>query len=113
VVWRDRDRVRDQYRQAVDYSLRVVTDYAARQAGEPPLILVVGDHQAAGFVALDDSDHVPVHVIGPASLVEAAADWGWTPGLIPAGEVVPRGMDEMRDLLLETFSPPRMAGGDS
>jgi hypothetical protein len=32
VVWRDRDRVRDQYRQAVDYALTVVFDYAARHA---------------------------------------------------------------------------------
>jgi hypothetical protein len=55
VVWRDRDRVRDQYRQAIDYALNVVFDYAARHAADPPLIFVVGDHQAAGFVALDET----------------------------------------------------------
>jgi hypothetical protein len=69
VVWRDRDRVRDQYRQAVDYALSVVFDYAARHAADPPLIFVVGDHQAAGFVALDDRPDVPIHVIGPDALV--------------------------------------------
>ncbi len=49
-VWRDRDRVRFQYRLAIDYALRTVADYAARHAADPPLILVVGDRQAAGFI---------------------------------------------------------------
>jgi hypothetical protein len=54
VVWRDRDRVRAQYRLAVDYALRTVLSYAERHADDPPLMIVVGDHQAAGFVALDE-----------------------------------------------------------
>ena len=113
VVWRDRDRVRDQYRQAVDYALRVVFDYAARHADDPPLIFVVGDHQAAGFVALDDRPDVPVHVIGPDHLVERAADWGWTDGLLPADDAMPRSMDEMRNLILDAFSRPPRKGSSS
>lgn len=104
VVWRDRDRIRDQYRQAVDYALRTVLDYAARHAGEPPLMFVVGDHQAAAFVALDERPDVPVHVIGPPHLVELVAEWGWSPGLIPAEDAQVRGMDRMRDLILGTFT---------
>jgi hypothetical protein len=113
VVWRDRDRVRDQYRQAVDYALSVVFDYAARHAEDPPLIFVVGDHQAAGFVALDDRPDVLVHVIGPEALVSATAHWGWTPGLVPrdAVEVLP--MDRMRDLILDAYSGPPGPGAES
>jgi hypothetical protein len=115
MVWRDRDRVRDQYRQAVDYALRVVTAYAARHAADPPLMIVVGDHQAAGFVALDDRFDVPVHVIGPPDLVARVASWGWAPGLLPdadpeagdgAGGAAPRGMDTLRDMILTAFSDP-------
>jgi len=113
VVWRDRDRVRDQYRQAVDYALSVVFDYAARHAADPPLIFVVGDHQAAGFVALDDRPDVPVHVIGPEALVTAAADWGWTEGLIPGEGVEVRSMAGMRDMILDAYSRPAGLGGDS
>jgi len=104
VVWRDRDRVRDQYRLAVDYALRVVFDYAARHAGNPPLMIVIGDHQAAGFVALDERPDVPVHVVGPAHLVERTRAWGWERGLHPSesGEVRP--MDRLRDMILDTFS---------
>ncbi len=110
VVWRDRDRVRDQYRQALDYALRVVFDYAARHAGDPPLIFVVGDHQAARFVALDDRPDVPVHVIGPEALVARADGWGWADGLLPGAEVEPRGMHRMRDLILDAFSKNHSEG---
>jgi hypothetical protein len=113
VVWRDHDRVRDQYRQAVDYALRVVFDYAARHAEDPPLILVLGDHQAAAFVAQDDRPDVPVHLIGPSELVDRAASWGWTEGLLPAADTVPRPMDEMRDLLLDAYSTPLPKGSNS
>jgi energy-converting hydrogenase Eha subunit A len=104
VVWRDTDRVREQYRLSIDYSLQTVFDYAARHAGDPPLMIVLGDHQAAGFVALDERPDVPVHLIGPPDLVAKAAEWGWTPGLVPGDDVPVRPMDEMRDLFIRTFS---------
>jgi energy-converting hydrogenase Eha subunit A len=113
VVWRDRDRVRDQYRQAIDYALNVVFDYAARHAENPPLIFVVGDHQAAGFVALDERPDVPVHVIGPRSLVDVTASWGWGEGLLPEDGTEVLSMAAMRDLILDTYSPPAGTGGDS
>lgn len=103
-VWRDRDRVRAQYRAAIDYALSAVFDYAVQHADDPPLMIVLGDHQAADFVALDDRAEVPVHVIGPPHLVERIEDLGWRPGLIPDADQPIVGMDRMRDLLIETFS---------
>ena len=111
VVWRDRDRVRDQYRKAIDYALSVVFDYAARHAETAPLIFVLGDHQAASFVALDERPDVPMHVIGPDHLVERVAAWGWTDGLIPDTSAVARPMKDMRDLILETFTTPIKGNG--
>jgi hypothetical protein len=105
VVWRDRDRVRSQYRLAVDYALRTAFAYAERHADDPPLMIVLGDHQAAGFVALDERPDVPIHLIGPSHLVErAAADWGLSPGLLPAEESSVVAMDRMRNRILRTFS---------
>lgn len=103
-VWRDRDRVREQYRRAVDYALSNVIDYAARHADDPPLMIVTGDHQAADFVALDDRSDVPVHVIGPPELVAQVRDWGWRPGLVPAPDTPVIGMDRMRDRLIGAFT---------
>ena len=104
VVWRDRDRVRTQYRLAVDYALTTVFAYAARHAEAPPLMIIVGDHQAAGFIALDGRPDVPIHFVGPAHLVQRIDADGWRDGLIPAGDAPVVPMDRMRDLILRSFS---------
>ena len=104
VVWRDRGRVRAQYRLAIDYALATVFDYAARQADDPPLMIIVGDHQAAGFIALDDRPDVPIHVVGPHDLVRRFETEGWSDGLIPAPNPAPVPMDRMRDMILRSYS---------
>lgn len=103
VVWRDADRVREKYRLAIDYSLRVVGDYAARIAGAAPLLIVMGDHETAPFIAGVPGADVPVHVIGPPSLVARFADWGWTRGLVPDPDTPPMPMNDVRDALLRTL----------
>jgi len=104
VVWKDYDRVRAYYRRAVDYALQTVFAYAALHADNPPLMIVVGDHQAAGFIALDERPHVPLHVIGPDHLVELLAGDGFSDGLIPASTDSPRGMDLMRSYIVDALS---------
>lgn len=110
VVWRDRDRVRAQYRLAVDYALRTVLAYAERHADDPPLMIVMGDHQTAGFIALDERPDVPIHVIGPDHLVALIRDIGLSPGLIPPDDAPVRPMDEVRDLILEAFTAAPAGG---
>ncbi|WP_224815363.1 sulfatase-like hydrolase/transferase [Hasllibacter sp. MH4015] len=110
VVWRDRDRVRAQYRLAVDYSLRSVMEYALLHADDPPLLLVIGDHQAAEFVALDDRPDVPIHVIGPARLVDPLAEIAPTGGLLPGDDVPVIPMDRLRDILLNVYTTQPIQG---
>ena len=108
VVWRDADRVRDQYRQAIDYALQAVLSYAERSSDRPPLMVILGDHQAAPFVSEIPSRDVPVHLIGPPDLVADFDDWGWTPGLVP-GETLPAWpMSAFRDRFIRALSshPP-------
>lgn len=104
VVWRDHDRVRRQYRMAVDYALRTVFAYAARHAKHPPLLIVVGDHQTAGFVALDERPDVAVHFIGPRHLVQRIAGPGFHPGLLPPSDAPVLRMDRMRHVILQAYS---------
>jgi hypothetical protein len=113
VVWRDDDRVRAQYRLAIDYALQTVLAYAELHADDPPLIIVLGDHQAAEFVALDSRAEVPIHVIGPADLVARAVPFAATPGLIPAPDAPVVPMNHLRDLILQAYSSalPAMDGG--
>ncbi len=106
VVWRDHDRVRDQFRLAVDYSLQTVGAWAARQAQDPPLMIVLGDHEPARFVSGVDGFDVPVHVIGPPDLVDRFAMLGWSEGMIPEPETEPLRMDSLRDQFLRLLSAP-------
>ncbi len=104
IVWRDHDRVRDQYRQAIDYSLQVILSYAARLSARPPLMVILGDHQPAPFVAGIESRDVPVHLIGPPDLVEDFDDWGWTQGLVPAADAPATPMSDFRDRFIRALS---------
>lgn len=104
VVWRDRDRVRAQYRDTIDYTLQAVLDYAARQAEDAPLMILVGDHQAATTIGLDDRREVPIHVIGPPDLVARTDAWGLTRGLIPEPGSPAMPMEALRDRFMRNFS---------
>ena len=109
VVWRDPDRVRDQYRQSLDYVLRTVAAFAARTP-RPTLFIVLGDHQPAAFVSGDPANRdVPIHLIGPPSVLAHLDPWGYTPGLIPAADAPVWPMEAFRDRFLTAFgdaAPP-------
>jgi hypothetical protein len=111
VVWQDPDRIRDQYRQSLAYSLAVTLDWAARQgaahpAGTAPLLLILGDHPAAGFVSGVPGRDVPAHLIGPPEVVALAGAWGWSEGLTPGPDTPVWPMQDWRDRFLAAFSPP-------
>ncbi|WP_209428071.1 sulfatase-like hydrolase/transferase [Pararhodobacter sp. SW119] len=104
VVWRDHDRVRDQFRLAVDYSLQAIGAWAARHAEEPPLMIVMGDHEPARFVSGVEGFDVPVHVIGPEDLVARFEGLGWIEGLLPSPKTPTVRMDRLRDEIVERLS---------
>lgn len=106
VVWADPDRVRDQYRLAIAYSLEIVFDYAARQAGpDMPLIVVLGDHPPAAFVSQVAGRDVPLHLIGPAEVVALFDGWGFVPGLHPGPDAPVWPMERVRDRLVGALTP--------
>ena len=113
VVWRDRDRVRDQYRMAVDYALEVAFDYAARRATGPdmPLILILGDHPPAAFVSQVGGTEVPAHLIGPPDLIDRIDGWGWAPGTLPVAQTPVWPMEDFRDRFIRAFTSAPGAGG--
>ena len=104
VVWRDPDRVRDQYRRAIDYSLEVTFDYVARARDIETLFIVLGDHAPAGFVSQIDSFDVPIHIIGTPRMVALFDLWDWTDGLTPAADLPSWPMENFRDRFLSAVS---------
>jgi hypothetical protein len=109
-IWLDDDRVRDQFRQSIDYVLRLVGDFAVRHTAKPPLIIVLGDHQPVSFVSEDTANRdVPIHIIGPAETIARLDDWGWTEGMLPRPTVAAWPMEDFRDRFLDAFGEPQRA----
>ena len=108
-VWKDHDRVREQYRKAVDYTLQVTFEHVAQLGPDAPLVFVIGDHQPAGFVAQVDSKDVAVHLIAPPDLVARTAHWDWTPGLIPDAQTPVWRMDAFRNRFIDAFTSDKLA----
>jgi hypothetical protein len=104
VVWRDHDRVRDQFRLSIDYSLQAVGGWAARRADDPPLMIVMGDHEPARFVSGVPGYDVPLHVIGPPGLVARFDGPDWAEGMFPPATGAPLRMDRLRDLILTALT---------
>ncbi len=104
-VWADPDLIRDHYGRSLDYALRTVLSWAALPRGEPPLIIVLGDHQPAEFVAQAGGRDVPVHLIGPPQVLKLFDGWDWTEGLRPAAALRAWPMRDFRDRFLAATSP--------
>jgi Sulfatase len=105
VVWRDPERVREQYVRAIDYVLGVLASYAASFVDERTLLILVGDHQPAPLITGEVAGHdVPIHVIsGDPTLLEPFLDWGFVPGMRPSPDTPAKPMDAFRDFFLDAF----------
>lgn len=110
-LWKDRDAVRDAYRRSVDYALQAVFSHVARLGEAAPLVIVAGDHQAAGFVAGSDNKDVPVHMIAPPEVLGFIEAWGWNDGLIPSAAAPVRRMDSFRDDFIRAFTSMEQIAG--
>jgi hypothetical protein len=106
VVWRDPERVREQYARAIDYVLRVLASYAANFGNARTLLILVGDHQPAPLITGENASRdVPIHVItGDPDLLAPFLAWGFRAGMRPPAGAPPRRMDEFRDFFLAAFS---------
>jgi hypothetical protein len=108
VVWRDPERVREQYARALDYVLRVLASYAANFVDQNTLLIMVGDHQPAPLITGEGASRdVPIHLIsGDPELLAPFEAWGFTPGMRPEPGTAPRPMDGFRDFFLDAFTAP-------
>ena len=105
-VWKDDDRVRAEYRRAIEYSLAALISYVERYGDEDLVLVLLGDHQPAPVITgANASRDVPISIVAkdPAVLARIG-DWGWQDGLKP-GPVTPvMRMDAFRDRFLTAFS---------
>jgi hypothetical protein len=103
-VWANRDLMREQYRLATNYSLEIVFDFAARNAGRDWLLVVLGDHPPAQSVSQIEGQDVPVHLVGSDAALAAFNDWGFSEGLIPGAGAPLWPMAAFRDRFIGALS---------
>lgn len=106
VIWQDPERIREQYRYAVEYAIANLVSYAVTYGDDNLVLLILGDHQPAPLVTGELANHdVPVHLIArDPAVIDAIAGWQWSAGLVPAADAPVWRMDALRDRILETFS---------
>ncbi|OAI17804.1 MULTISPECIES: sulfatase-like hydrolase/transferase [Methylomonas] len=108
-VWQSTERIRDQYCQAVAYSLETLISFVLEFGDDRLVLLIVGDHQPLSFVSGDSASRdVPAHLISrDPVLVAAAKDWHWSPGILPDPAAPVEGMETLRAHWLKSFSGER------
>lgn len=108
-VWlRDREQVRDEYRDSLVYTLGALISYVETFGDEDLVVVFVGDHQAAPLVTGQGAGReVPVTVLaGDPAVLDRIADWGWDVGLRPGPDAPVWPMESFRDRFLAAFSAP-------
>ncbi|MFF5159542.1 sulfatase [Streptomyces sp. NPDC000348] len=106
-VWKDPEKVRTEYRRAIEYSLSSLTEWVERYGDENTVLVFLGDHQPVPTVtAGSTSRDVPVTIVAKdPKVLDRVADWGWSDGLKPAPDAPRWGMDEFRDRFMTAYGP--------
>ncbi|MFF7167140.1 sulfatase [Streptomyces sp. NPDC008086] len=106
-VWKDPERVRTEYRRAIEYSLHSLTEWVERYGTDDTVLVFLGDHQPVPTVtAGNTSKDVPVTIVArDQKVLDRIADWHWTDGLKPAENAPTWGMDKFRDRFLTAYGP--------
>ncbi|GAA0645844.1 hypothetical protein GCM10009535_24250 [Streptomyces thermocarboxydovorans] len=106
-VWKDPEKVRTEYRRAIEYSLRSLTEWMERYGDEDTVLVFLGDHQPVPAVTAGSrSKDVPVTIVArDKKVLDRVADWNWTEGLKPAPHAPRWGMDKFRDRFMTAYGP--------
>lgn len=106
-VWKDPEKVRAEYRKAIEYSIRSLTEWVERYGDDDTVLVFLGDHQPVPTVTAGDTGKdVPVTIVAhDKKVLDRVADWGWTDGLKPAGNAPRWGMDTFRDRFMTAYGP--------
>lgn len=106
-VWKKPERVRTEYRRAIEYSVRSLTEWVERYGTDDTVLVFLGDHQPVPTVTGGDTDKdVPITIVArDPKVLERVEGWNWTPGLKPADDAPEWGMDRFRDRFLEAYGP--------
>jgi hypothetical protein len=76
------DQRRRNYLNAIDYNLRVISDFIRRHGDEDSLFILIGDHQPPRVSRREDTLDTPIHIISrQPEISQALTQAGFVPGL--------------------------------
>ncbi|MFE2811143.1 sulfatase [Streptomyces nigra] len=106
-VWKKPERVRTEYRRAIEYSVQSLTEWVERYGTDDTVLVFLGDHQPVPTVTGGDTDKdVPITIVArDPKVLERIEGWNWTPGLKPADDAPEWGMDRFRDRFMTAYGP--------
>ena len=105
ILTRNPARVRDDYREAIEYSLSSLISYVETYGDDNLVLIFLGDHQPSPIVTGQlASRDVPIALVArDGSVLDRISSWGWQEGLGPGPEAPVWRMDAFRDRFLTAF----------
>ncbi|MEU1480349.1 sulfatase [Streptomyces sp. NPDC005760] len=105
-VWKSQERVRTEYRKAIQYSVDSLTQWMQRYGDEKTVLVFLGDHQPVPTVTKGSANRdVPVTIVAKdPKVLDRVDSWNWTDGLKPADNAPEWGMDKFRDRFMTAFA---------
>lgn len=104
-VWKDPAKIRDAYRDAIDYSLKTLISFVQHYGGDDLVLVFLGDHQPPVVTPQGAVHDVPVTIVAKdPRVLDRISGWGWTDGLHPAARAPVWKMDSFRDRFLTAFA---------
>jgi hypothetical protein len=99
------DRMRDGYRRSIEYSLSTLISYVENYGDDNLVLVFLGDHQPAPFVAGETAGKdVPITIVArDPAVLDRIAGWGWQDGLRPGAAAPVWPMESFRDRFLTAF----------
>jgi hypothetical protein len=107
ILSRDPARVRDDYRNSLEYTLNNLISYVEHYGDDNLVLVFLGDHEPAPVATGDPASRdVPITIVArDPAVLERISGWGWTEGLRPDPHAPVWRMDAFRDKFLTAFGP--------
>ncbi|MFF4360058.1 sulfatase [Streptomyces sp. NPDC001604] len=106
-VWKSAQRVRTEYRKAIQYSLDSLTEWMQRYGDDRTVLVFLGDHQPVPTVTGGTANRdVPVTIVArDPKVLDRVSNWGWTDGIKPADNAPEWTMNKFRDRFMTAYGP--------
>jgi hypothetical protein len=105
ILTRNPERVRNDYRTSIAYSLGSLISYVENYGDDKLVLIFLGDHQPSPIVTGPGASRdVPITIVTrDRAVLNRISRWGWQPGLKPRPQAPVWPMDAFRDRFLTAF----------